>query len=54
MLIKKLLLATLIAIVLILLILFDMHHYFSLEYLKSSKDKLNVYYQDNPLIVLGT
>ena len=54
MLIKKLLLATLIAIVPILLILFDMHHYFTLEYLKSSKDKLNVYYQDNPLVVLGT
>ena len=54
MLIKKLLLATIIAIVPILLILFDMHHYFTLEYLKSSKDKLNVYYQDNPLIVLGT
>ena len=52
--INKLLLATLIAIVLILLLLFDVHHYFTLEYLKSSKDKLNVYYQDNPLIVLGT
>ena len=54
MLIKKLLLATIIAIVPILLILFDMHHYFTLEYLKSSKDKLNLYYQDNPLVVLGT
>jgi len=52
--IKKLLLATLIAIVLILLLFFDVHHYLTLEYLKSSKDKLNVYYQDNPLIVLGT
>jgi len=52
--IKKLLLATLIAIVLILLLCFDVHHYLTLEYLKSSKDKLNIYYQDNPLIVLGT
>ena len=52
--IKKLLLATLIAIFLILLLFFDMHHYLTLEYLKSSKDKLNVYYQDNPLLVLGT
>jgi len=54
MLIKKLLLATLIAIVLILLLLFDVQHYLTLEYLKSSKDKLNAYYQDNPLLVLGT
>ena len=52
--IKKLLLATLIAIVLILLFFFDVHHYLTLEYLKSSKDKLDVYYQDNPLLVLGT
>ena len=52
--IKKLLLATLIAIVLILLLFFDVHHYLTLEYLKSSKDKLDVYYQDNPLLVLGT
>ena len=52
--IKKLLLATLIAIVLILLLLFDMHHYLTLEYLKSSKDKLDAYYQANPLFVLGT
>jgi len=51
---KKLLLATLIAIVLILLLFFDVHHYLTLEYLKSSKDKLNVYYQDNPLLVLCT
>ena len=52
--IKKLLLATLIAIVLILLLFFDVHHYLTLEYLKSSKDKLDVYYQDHPLLVLGT
>ena len=52
--IKKLLLATLPALVLIFLLLFDVHHYLTLEYLKSSKDKLDVYYQDNPLIVLGT
>ena len=52
--IKKLMLASLIAIVLILLLLFDLHHYLTLEYLNSSKDKLNSYYQDNPLIVLGT
>ena len=52
--IKKLLLATLIAIVLILLLFFDVHHYLTLEYLKSSKDKLDVYYQDNPLLALGT
>ncbi len=52
--IKKLLLATVIAIVLILLFIFDLHHYISLEYLKSSKAKLNFYYQDNPLLVLGT
>ena len=52
--IKKLLLATLIAMVLIFLLFFDVHHYITLEYLKSSKDKLNVYYQDNPLLVLGT
>ena len=52
--IKKLLLATVIAIVLILLFIFDLHHYITLEYLKSSKLKLNVYYQDNPLLVLGT
>ena len=51
--IKKLMLASLIAIVLILLLLFDLHHYLTLEYLKYSKDKLNSYYQDNPLIVLG-
>ena len=51
--IKKLLLATLIAIVLILLLFFDVHHYLTLEYLKSSKAKLNFYYQDNPLLVLG-
>ena len=53
MLIKKLLLATLITIVLILLLLFDLHHFLSLEYLKSSKDKLYSYYQYNPLLVLG-
>jgi len=52
--IKKILLATLIAIVLILLLFFDVHHYLTLEYLISSKDRLNVYYQDNPLIVLVT
>jgi len=52
--IKKLLLASLIAIILILLLFLDLHHYITLEYLKSSKDKLNVYYQDNPLLVLGT
>ena len=52
--IKKLLLATLIAIFLILLLFFDVHHYLTLEYLKSSKDKLDEYYQDNPLLVLGT
>ena len=52
--IKKLLLATLISIVLILLLFFDVHHYLTLEYLKSSKDKLDVYYKDNPLLVLGT
>ena len=52
--VKKLILATLIIIVLILLILFDLHHYLTVEHLKSSKDKLNEYYQDNPLIVLGT
>ena len=52
--IKKLLLATLITIVLILLLFFDVHHYLTLEYLKSSKDKLNAYYQANPLFVLGT
>ena len=52
--IKKLMLASLIAIVLILLLLLDLHHYLTLEYLKYSKDKLNSYYQDNPLIVLGT
>ena len=52
--IKKLLLATLIAMVLILLLFFDVHHYLTLEYLKSSKDKLDIYYQDNPLLVLGT
>ena len=51
--IKKLLLATVIAIVLILLFIFDLHHYITLEYLKSSKLKLNFYYQDNPLLVLG-
>ena len=51
--IKKLLLATVIAIVLILLFIFDLHHYITLEYLKSSKAKLNFYYQDNPLLVLG-
>ena len=51
--IKKLLLATLIAIVLILILFFDVHHYLTLEYLKFYKDKLNVYYQDNPLLVLG-
>ena len=50
--IKKLLLATLIVIVLILLHFFDVYHYLTLEYLKSYKDKLNVYYQDNPLLVL--
>ena len=52
--IKKLLLATLIAIVLILLLFFDVHHYLTLAYLKSSKDKLDLYYQDNPPLVLGT
>ena len=51
--IKKLLLATVIAIVVILLLFFDLHHYLTLEYLKSSKAKLNFYYQDNPLLVLG-
>ena len=51
--IKKLMLASLIAIVLILLLLLDLHHYLTLEYLKYSKDKLNSYYQDNSLIVLG-
>ena len=54
MLIKKLMLATSIAIVLILLLLFDLHHYLTLEHLKYSKDKLYVFYNDNPLIVLGT
>ena len=52
--IKKLLLAIVFAIVGFLLLLFDLNHFFTLEYLKSSKDKLNVYYQDNPLLVLGT
>ena len=51
--IKKLLLATVIALALILLFIFDLHHYITLEYLKSSKLKLNSYYQDNPLLVLG-
>jgi len=52
--IKKLLLANLIAIFLILLLFYDVHHYLTLEYLRSSKDKLNVYYQDFPLLVIGT
>jgi len=52
--IKKLLLATLIVIVLILLHFFDVYQYLTLEYLKSSKDKLNLFYQDNPLLVLVT
>ena len=52
--IKKIIIATLIVIVLILLLLFDLHHYLTVENLKSSKDKLNLYYQDNPLLVLGT
>ena len=52
--IKKLMLASLIAIVLILLLLFDLHHYLTLEHLESSKDKLNSFYQDYPLLVLGT
>ena len=52
--IKKLLLVTLIAIVLILLLFFDVYQYLTLEYLKSSKDKLNLFYQDNPLLVLVT
>ena len=52
--INKLMLAALIAIVLILLLFFDLHHYLTLEQLKSSKDKLNLYYKDNPLMVLGT
>ena len=47
-------LASLIAIVLILLLFLDLHHYLTLEHLKYSKDKLNSYYQDNPLIVLAT
>ena len=51
--IKKLLLATIVAIVVILLLFFDLHLYLTLEYLKSSKAKLNFYYQDNPLLVLG-
>ena len=52
--IKKIIIATLIVIVLILLLLFDLHHYLTVENLESSKDKLNLYYQDNPLLVLGT
>ena len=52
--IKKLLLANFIAIFLILLLFFDVHNYLTLEYLKSSKDKLNVYYKDNPLLVIST
>ena len=52
--IKKLLLTTLIVIVLILLLFFEVHHYLTLGYLKSSKYKLDLYYQDNPLLVLGT
>ena len=52
--IKKLLLATLIAIVLILLFFFNVHHYLTLECLKFFKDILNIYYQDSPLLVLGT
>ena len=54
MLIKKLLLANLIAIVLILILFFDVHRYLTLEYIKSSNDKLDAYYQDNSLLVLGT
>ena len=52
--IKKIMLATSIAIVLILILFLDFHHYLTLEHLKSSKDKLSVYYLDNPLLVLGT
>ena len=52
--IKKLMLASLIAIVLILLLFFDLHNFLTLENLKSSKDKLKAYYQENTLIVLGT
>ena len=52
--IKKLLLTTLIVIVLILLLFFEVHHYLTLGYLKSSKYKLDLYYQDNPILVLGT
>ena len=52
--IKNLFLVASIMIVLLLFFLFEMHHYLTLEYLKSSIDKLKIYYQNNPLIVLGT
>ena len=52
--IKKLFLAIIVAIVLILILLFDLNSYFTLEYLKSSKDQLNGYYQENPFFVLAT
>jgi Uncharacterized conserved protein len=52
--IKKIFLTIIIAIVLILVLLFDLNSYFTLEYLKSSKDKLNGYYQENPFFVLAT
>ena len=52
--IKKIMLAILIAIVLILFIFFDLNHYLNLEHLKSLKEKLNEFYKNNPLIVLIT
>ena len=51
--IKKLLLATIISTVLILLLLFDLNHYLTLENLKSFKDKINEYYRYNALLVFG-
>ncbi|MBG56445.1 MAG: TVP38/TMEM64 family protein [Deltaproteobacteria bacterium] len=52
--IKKIILAISIIIVMILIFLFDLHNYLTLENLKSSKEKLNFYYQENPLLVLVT
>ena len=32
---------------------FDLHSFFTLEYIKSSQKKFNIYFQEQPLVTIG-
>ncbi len=50
---KKIIILILIAILIVLFFVFDLGQYLNLEYLKSQKQAIENYYQNNPLTTMG-